>query len=191
VDHQTAPEPASGGDNLSLGAPEGPLLSLEERLHRLEEAVASLQDTQAVEARILERLSGRLPKTTSVPAPDGAFSAGSPPPSPNYVEPSPVRPEPGPRSWLLFDFLAETRTMIRMFVDIRYHVAWTTRVLALFLIPLILTSHLWNPLAYIPLVGLILDKVVDFVLIFLLYRALSREARRYRETKLEQRYSSL
>src|SRR5262249_26036491 len=85
-------------------------------------------------------------------------------------------------SWLLFDVYGEFRTILRMFFDHRYRVAWSTYLVTLVLVPLIITSHSWLPLAHLPLLGGLLDKVVDLVLAFFTYKALSREARRYRET---------
>jgi hypothetical protein len=69
--------------------------------------------------------------------------------------------------------------MVRMFFDYHYHVAWTTRLLALVLIALIVTSHWWFPPAFVPFVGAFLDKAWDILLAFVLYRVLAGEARRY------------
>ena len=73
--------------------------------------------------------------------------------------------------------------MVRMFFEVRYHVAWSTRVTVLILLPLIFTSGWWCPLAYVPVLGPVVEKIVDLVLACFVYKALSREARRYRELK--------
>jgi hypothetical protein len=70
-----------------------------------------------------------------------------------------------------------------MFFDVRYHVAWTARLTVLLLVPFILTSHLWLPVYNLPIVGPVLDKVVDLLLAFFAYKALSREAQRYRQVR--------
>jgi hypothetical protein len=66
---------------------------------------------------------------------------------------------------------------------VRYHVAWSTRVTVLILLGLIFTSRLWCPLGWVWFIGAVIDKIIDLVLAFFIYRALSREAQRYREIK--------
>jgi len=96
---------------------------------------------------------------------------------------------PGPsvalkRPWLIFDAYAEARAMVRMYVDPRYRLTWTTRVVPAVLLALILTSWIWVPLTSIlpGFLSTLLVKTVDLVLAFFAYKILSREARRYRET---------
>ncbi len=168
-----------------------PAETLEQRLRRLEDALANLQDTQSVEQRVVERLSERL-QTAAVPgpppAPSEAFTEPRPLPAPGLQLPLPLSvpglPSPGAvqQAWLLFDLWTELRAMLRMFFDRRYHVAWWTRLTLLVLGPAILLSHWWLPLAsLIPIAGPILDKAVDLILAFFLYKSLSREASRYRQ----------
>src|SRR5262249_23732180 len=90
-----------------------------------------------------------------------------------------------PSAWLLFDVLAELRTMLRMFFDIRYRVAWSTYLVVLVLLPFIITSHWWIPLTSFPVVGPLADKVIDLFLALIVFKALSRETRRYREVLAE------
>jgi|SRR5581483_1750099 len=153
--------------------------SLEQRVHRLEEAVAGLQDTQVLEDRIVARLEVRLGKGDAE-----HIRAHEPPPSPPPRDVDgdsrPLALKPG---WLLFDIIAEVGAIFRMFFDIRFHMAWSTRLVAFLLVPAILTSQLWDPLYYLPVVGGFLDKAFDLVLAFVLYKALSRDVRRYRQTK--------
>lgn len=173
-----------------------PPQSLEQRVQRLEDAVAALQETQAVEERVVERVQARLqgrPEPPAPPPPARPAAAAQmydaarftvPPPEPAF--PAPPVPAPArllPHAWLLFDLYAEARAMVRMFFDIHYHVAWTTRLVVLILVPLILLSHWWFPFAWVPLVGPLVDKLVDLLLAFFVYKALSREAHRYLETR--------
>jgi hypothetical protein len=174
--------------------------SLEQRVQRLEDAVATLQDTGPLEDRVVERLSDRLglrlpgreperrverpvehmvtaDRRTPLPVTDG-----SPPEELDQWRPA-RRPGVKRHSWLLFDLIAELRAMVGMFFDVRYHIAWSTRLTVLILLALILTSGLWSPLSWIPIVSGIIDKVVDLILAFCVYHALSREVRRYREIK--------
>lgn len=53
-------------------------------------------------------------------------------------------------------------------------------------LPAIFLSALWFPLAWVPVVGGYADKLLDLLLAFCIYTALSRETRRYRETVLGQ-----
>jgi hypothetical protein len=192
---QTTPEPPEGA--AGADAPGHPAESLEQRVQRLEDAVAALQDTRPLEDRVIERVSEQLgitvprrepdPRTehmitaerrTAAPPADGVSTQETPPLPPQGTSPLIAR-----HPWLLFDLLGELRAMVRMFFDVRYHVAWSTRVTVLILLPLIFLSGWWCPLAYVPLLGPVVEKVVDLVLAFFVYKALSREARRYREIR--------
>ena len=111
-------------------------------------------------------------RRTPLPLVDGLSTQETPPPpsAPPQIESHP---------WLLFDMFGELRAMVRMFFDVRYHVAWSTRGVVLILLPLIFTSGWWFPLAYFPFLGTFFMKVLDLLLSFFVYKALSREARRY------------
>ncbi len=191
--------------------------SLEQRVQRLEDAVAGLQDTQPLEDRVVERVSERLglrvppkpaPASEPEPMPSAARRTAPPieqsgaPPAEERVQvrnevpvpPPPVSAPPAVPSfftppiltghpWLFLDLWRELRAMVRMFFDVTYHVAWSTRLTVLVLVPLILTSGWWFPLAYFPVLGTLFDKTLDLVLAFFAYKALSREARRYLDYK--------
>src|SRR5271170_7284128 len=86
-------------------------------------------------------------------------------------------------SWLAVDLIAEAIAIFRMLFDVSYKIGWPTRVLVLVLLTFILTSHLWCPGTNLPIVGVILDKLIDLALAFFLYKALSREAQRYLQTR--------
>jgi hypothetical protein len=186
---EPAPAPAEPAPVEAVLPPE----PLEQRVRRLEDAVAALQDTHLIEERVVERVQARLqgkpePPPAAVPARQAAseqmYDAAryTPPPPAEPVNPLPyvaaaARLLPG--NWLVVDLYTELRAMIRMFFDIHYHVAWTTRLTVLVLVPVILLSHWWFPFAWVPLFGAVVDKIVDLVLAFFVYKALSREAQRY------------
>jgi hypothetical protein len=169
--------------------------TLEQRVQRLEDAVASLQDTRPLEERISERVAARF-QLRPGPPPDVAdkvVTSLPPPPVPNPL-PSAAGPPPAsvlaPHSWLLFDVLTELRAMVRMFFDVRYNVAWTTRLTVIVLAVLLALSEFWLkflPCASIWLVGEVLDKLVVVALAFLIYKALSREAQRYLQFRAARR----
>jgi hypothetical protein len=70
-----------------------------------------------------------------------------------------------------------------MFLDPRYQLPWSARVLPLVILAAILTSRFWVPGSSIPYLGdWLLVKLVDLLLAFLLFKWLGHEARRYRQT---------
>jgi hypothetical protein len=170
--------------------PPSPAETMEERLRRLEDALANLQDTHTVEQRIVERVSERLTPAAAPPAapPHPAPAEQRLLPAPGLQLPLPLTTAalsalPGTvhQAWLLYDMWTELRAMVRMFLDRRYRVSWGTRLLVLVLVPVILLSHFIVPLATIQWVGPILDKLIGLFLAFFLYKGLSREAARYRQ----------
>jgi hypothetical protein len=158
---------AINSGNLSLGEGDPLLASLEQRIQRLEDAVADLQ----------EGAGKPQVKVGPVPRESENIMAGNPQQNPHV----PPEPATAPRPpWLLVDILNEARDMVQMFFDVRYRVGWFTRLLVIILLAMIFTSGLWFPLSYIPWLGTPFDKILDVLLAFLTYKVLSREARRYR-----------
>src|SRR5438045_509828 len=92
--------------------PNGPL-GLEQRLCRLEDAVATLQDTRPLEERIVERVSRRLNRnlTQTVQAPGTVVNPGRRllPAALDLIrtKASAARQGTLPRPWLLFDAYTE------------------------------------------------------------------------------------
>jgi hypothetical protein len=179
----------------SPSQPGWPPETLEQRVHRLEDAVASLQDTRPLEDRITERVTERLQGRPPAPRPVSDISDKvmeprqippppvSPPPAPTTTPASLIRPVLTRQPWLLLDTITELRAMVRMFFDVHYHVGWSTRLTVLILLPVLLLSHWWLPPAWLPVVGWLFDKLVDLLLAFIIYKALSREAQRYLHTR--------
>jgi hypothetical protein len=181
------------GDPSSPG--NGRIDLLEQRLHRLEDAVAALQDTRQLEERLVERVVDRISRNppplrepsrlviearrSSLPALGLLRPASGAPP-----EAIPVSAPAPAQSWLLIDAFTEARAMLHMFFDPRYRMTRLVRLLSLGLIVLILTSWYWLPgTSLLPgMVASLLSKAVDLILAFVLYKILSREARRYRAT---------
>ncbi len=168
--------------------------SLEQRVHRLEDAVAVLQDTRHLEERVFERVSNRVKRDPAhaiqesagaiadagrkiLPAALGMLGAQSE----NAEQEPQASSSDLRRPWLLFDAYAEARSMVRMYFDPRYRMSWRARTIPLVVLVVLLTSAFWLPGTSIPVMGTIFDKIVDIVLAFLAFKLLSREARRYRE----------
>jgi hypothetical protein len=178
-----------------------PVLPLEQRLQQLESAVAALHDVEAMEERIVERMAQRLqtvvrteaervitarqPAAAPVATPVTSVAAAAPP----YSGPPSPAPSPSGQSiftslpWLVVDVCREGLAIFRMFFDFKFKAASSTRLLTVIFLLAILTSQWWDPLAFIPVVGWFLDKLVTLVLAFVMFKALSREARRYLETR--------
>ena len=138
---------------------------LENRLERLEAELAQLRQTAAATTRIAQQ-----PARTQAARP----ARGLPSMVPNSIR----------HTWLLFEALAELRAMYWMFLDPRYRLSWTARLVPLVILVLIMTSYYWTPGTMIlPLfLGTVFEKLCDLVLAFGLFKLLSYEARRYRET---------
>jgi hypothetical protein len=169
-----------------------PSETLEQRVQRLEYAVASLQDTHALEERISERVSRRLQSPPAAPEVSRLeqITAAAPPP-PLVHNPLPSAPLPPPpvqqAGWLVFDVIGELWSILRVLFDLGYHLAWATRIIVMIALVLIVFSDYWVPFSSVPLLGRLLTKTVDLVLAFCIYRTLAREAQRYRQLRAEGR----
>ena len=86
------------------------------------------------------------------------------------------------RTYWFFDLLTELRAMWCMYTDPRYRMSWAGRLVPIGLAAFILTSGLWFPGSSITLFGTFIDKIADVIPALILYKWLSYEARRYRET---------
>ncbi len=166
---------ASAPPPVALLLPDADHAHLENRLQRLEAELAQMR--------------GAATRVTDQPAPPAGFwgrllhpstparSTHSPSGLPSML-PGGVR-----QTWLLFDALAELRAMYWMFFDPRYHLSWTARLAPLLILLLILTSYYWTPGTILPFfIGAFIEKMCDLILAYFLFKLLSYEARRYRET---------
>jgi hypothetical protein len=90
------------------------------------------------------------------------------------------------RPWLLTEFFREVGTAIRMYTHPRYRVRRSTQLM----VPLILVLFGLNYLAFnytfldVPVFRHIFESVVEIVLAVLLYKVVSREVVRFRQTEL-------
>jgi hypothetical protein len=166
--------------------------ALEERIRRLEDTVAILQDTRHLEERVVERVSSRLqhsaypaePESTGIiadsrhhllPVALEVLQARA-----DTVEPPSQAASHIPRHpWILFDFFYEIRAMFRMYFDRRYRMQALARFLPIVALTIFLLS--WFFIDSMRLIGPLLDKAVDVVLVCLVYKVLSRESQRYRQ----------
>jgi hypothetical protein len=166
------------------GSPSAPTEPLEVRVTRLEGAVAQLQDTHELEERVTERVATRLRESADRTAQGITAEAIR-----HTVHPEPEPATPGNdlfvrlrRSWFVYEAYVEARTIIRMFFDRRYRVSWKCKVIPVVLLFFFLTSWFWIPFTSV-LPGFIIspiNKAIDLVIAFLLWKFLTREASRYR-----------
>jgi hypothetical protein len=175
---------------------------LEDRLRRLEDAVVSMQDTRLMEERLVERVvarmasngqrafpiatssgsSGILLEASRLLLPQPLSSETIHPPELNAtrtIPPGREPPPPRPSPWFVVDLVQEFRTIVAMYTDYRYRPTWTGRVVPLGCALAAVIS--WFCVGFAPLIGGILERGILILLSFVAYKALSREATRYRE----------
>lgn len=152
-----------------------PATELEDRLHRLESALAALQDTQLMEERLVERVAAKV----TTPSRTAGWRAGAAALFCNGADIVPLQPPKAVNAGRLFYGLwDEFRTFWRMLFDHRYRMSFTGVVGPIAIIVCYLLS--WLVVGSIPLVGWMLDRLFAVVLAVLLYKILSREVARYR-----------
>lgn len=166
------------------------LASLQERVGRLEDAVAQLRDTRQLEERILDQLAERVnhrqalaPREPTnviidaarhyLPAVPALEDQG------RKQDAQAATPSTHRRPWFLFDLLGEARTVWRMYFDPRYRLSWPAVVVPVVAVVFMLGSWFW--LGSILVVGPVLDRVFILALAYIVYKVLSREAQRYRQ----------
>jgi hypothetical protein len=152
-----------------MDGPVSPMESLEYRVRRLENTVATLQDTRVLEDRVSERIANRLSrkpgKTTMRERaaviidvgrkllPLAAEKPDPPPDQPTDSSAGPIpppaspAPEPPPAQsiWFVYDIYSEGMAILRMFIDPHYRMPWRSRLIPLLLFIAILTSWYWLP----------------------------------------------
>ena len=156
----------------------GPSLDdLEQRVQRLEDVVAAICDTQALEERVLAKLQTRLQEMQQT-----STQAQQP------TEPSPVPPTGGGGSGvgiavdslsLFAELWHDVRTFWRMLRDPLYRMSWTGRLVGL----LPLGYAIWTTLGgFRNLFGLLylVDLALFLPFVFVAFKVWGRELRRYR-----------
>jgi hypothetical protein len=168
--------------------------ALEDRIRRLEDALAQVQQIQGRSPPPAAQIQSQ-PTTPAPAGPSAAdlllgvgkrlFNNAAPAPAATAVIPAPAAAPPSSpmgHLWLLWDTIAELRAIFRMFVDPRYHLPWAARVVPLVLLAAILTSYYWVPMSSVTVVGYWINKAADLILTFFLFKVLGHESRRYRQT---------
>jgi hypothetical protein len=196
----TEPAPAESIPPVAALSADPPALThLRERIDRLEQALAPLQQLDGLEERLFQRVTTYVERTRPEP----------PPPSTQIAEPSILArasalgaagkqvfeavvlpalspgpssaPRPPGRPWAIREIFAELQAMFYMYVDPRYRLSWPGRVMTPVFLALFLTTDWWAPYAFCG-IGKLLIKPIEILLCFGLIKFLSYESRRYRET---------
>jgi hypothetical protein len=208
--HSAEQAGASGESSRPATMPMLPL-DVEERLRRLEEAVALLQDTKRIEEQVLSRIEQKRPaapvaQVAQAPvarvaqAPVAAV-AGPPRPLSGELamagrvllpaavgavraqsELAQAAPSVSAKPpWLIFEMAAELRAMFWMFFDRRYQVQWFTWLAPI--LAIVLAFNAWFFLGGTALFGFghLLEKLIDLPIAYTTYKVLQRESLRYRQ----------
>ncbi len=174
---------------LSLAVPtsEPAIATLVQRIERLEEALSGVQNLQAIEQRVAERVATQLQREKPAPAAESGspvlakaaalLGAGK------HLIPSLVRQDAPPtadpqphahahpessRMWLVWEMIAEARAILRMYLDPRWSLTWIARTVPPVLLGAFVLIHYWLPFAIVPIVGPIIEKVGELVIGFML-----------------------
>ncbi|MFO0929393.1 MAG: hypothetical protein U0736_20590 [Gemmataceae bacterium] len=173
--------------------PAASLAPLEDRIRRLEDTITQLQALDGLEERIADRLqSVQRDPPPAPPAASPVLDTARALMNVSRVmlpaDPSPAaapRPAGPAREWLLQNVVAELRAMYFMHVDPRYRMSLVGRVVPPILLVAFFLSGYWVPLTTCGLGGLLgpfVTKPIDLALCYALFKILSFEARRFRET---------
>jgi hypothetical protein len=194
------PETSPAAPVASLAAdPPLTLAQIQDRIDRLEQALAPLQRLDGLEERLLQRVTTYIDRTKpeapvattqiaepSILAKASALGAVGKQLLTTMVMPAVLSsPSPSPssraRPWAIREILAELQAMFYMYVDPRYRLSWPGRIVPPVLLGLFLTTDWWAPYFMCGL-GWLLRKPIEILLCFSLIKLLSYEARRYRDT---------
>jgi hypothetical protein len=176
---------------LALPGPEAAPSPLEERVRRLEDELAQLRNGKGLEVRVAVPFEHPPPVAVPVARPAATSTAGMLldagkrllGAAATAVKKAPAEVK---RAALFWEAVAEARAILRMYLDPRYRLSWLGRLVPPVLVLLIVTSGWWVPGSSVPVFGTffhpLLDKGIDLLLAFVLFKVLGHEARRYRET---------
>jgi len=159
---------------------------LDERMRRLENAIAALQDTRMMEERV-QQPSGSSDDANALVAAGRSLLPGMMRAVGAQLGAATSPTAPGPttsffsaRTWLLTDMIQEVRTFFVLYFDYRYKATWSARILPPTALVVFLLSWLLLRSFLLPPFGALIDYAVNFFLIVLVYKVLQREAARYR-----------
>lgn len=144
---------------------------LEDRVDRLERAVAQMQDADVMRRLCEERVADYLKREQEKGALVATDTDGAVRPEPIQVE---VRDAPGTqRPWLVIDFLRDLRDFLLLHWDSRYRMTRTTQLLTPAVIGLL-------ALVWVFFDFYIIGPALRMVIVLFWFKGLTRETQRYR-----------
>ncbi len=173
--------PAALPSVLPVDVPTAQPISLEQRLDALERRLAALQeqaaaDTRIMESRVAQRVLDALPAAT---VPQTKRTAG--PTWWQRLNPFRASTAPPSATWLLWDIARDAQVLLAMLFDRRFGLTLTSKAILFVSLFMIFTSYWWFPLAWFWGIGYWIDKALNLMLAFFLFKTLNWEGQRYRE----------
>jgi hypothetical protein len=168
------------------------LMELEERIHKLETALAERSTRVLTEDAVADRVIAKLSTAAGLPqTPDtsdrvlvlaSSHEEVPPPPKGAVLHPPETTIDPSQRTWFLTQLIAEFRLAIRMYFDPRYRISRTAQFALPAIAVLVLVNYfLFSALINIAILSPIAERLLDVMLCVIGYKLIIRELSRYRE----------
>jgi hypothetical protein len=173
----------------SFSLPHDRQVELEERIHKLETALAEKPAAAMSEDAVAERVIAKLATVSSAPQAGSdrvlvlaSTSDELPPPPKGAVIHPPAPADPTRRMWFLTQLLLEFRLAVHMYFDPRYRISRTTQFTLPGIALLMLFNYffftVWVPIAFFSPIA---ERLIDVFLCVIGYKLLIRELGRYRD----------
>lgn len=155
---------------------------LKARVERLEVEVEAVQKTiSELAGLVVGEIKER--RATSISSGDSRFPEGSALPVLNQALKVSAQLQ---RSWLLVELTRECWSAVRMYFDPRYRVRRSTQLMIPVLLTcLVVTYVFFNYFFTFPVIGPILERLIEIILAVLMYKICSYEIARYRQSLAE------
>lgn len=167
-----APEPQLAAPELRIMAAPPPETELDEKLVRLEQALAKLS---SIEEKLAVKAEAPPPSGPTLLGTAATLAGGA---ASLVLGPGKKPPEPN----TFADAVAELRASYLMFVDPRYNLTWLGRFAPLALLAMFFFPWVWVPFAWLTGIGWIFEKIGQLVVGWVFFKVVVHEARRYRAT---------
>lgn len=171
-----AEEPYVPSHRLGPNTTDGPL---RDRVGRLEDDIGAVRRTVAELAEIV--VAEIRDRRATAPGGDSRFPDGTALP----VLESTVAARTAKRPWLVADLLREFGVTVRMYMDPRYRVRRGTQLMVPTLLGLFVATYMFFNHFEFAIISPVLERLTDIVLAVLLYKVMSREIARYRQSIAE------
>jgi hypothetical protein len=164
---------------------------LEERIHKLETALAERTSSALTEDAVAERVIAKLSSVAGLPqsshGTDRVLVLASkpddlpPPPKGTVLHPPEMASDPTHRTWFLTELLAEVRLALHMYFDPRYRISRTTQFALPGIAILFVINYFFYAWISIPFLSPVVERAIDILLCVVGYKLIIRELGRYRD----------